>query len=275
MFDRFNTFIIRLFVNTLIFIVIIVLGVFLLNRWLNNYTQHGVEVSVPNIQGLYPEEAGPMLENIGIRLKVIDSTFSHRFPLGSIVEQNPLPHSHIKNGRQVYVILNAKQRPKIKLPNLINLSYRQAISILHSLKLEMAAPRFQASQYRNLVLDVFDGNTPLQEGDLIEEGSRITLVIGKGSENRLVPTPKLIGKTLEEAKVILLQHFLNYDTIGVYDLSKKSMTERITVFDQSPYPGSPIYEGGNVSLKLTNDTAFYHDIVTIKEEEEVESEHFF
>ena len=52
--------------------------------WLRGYTQHGVEVEVEDVRGLVVAEAEPILNAKGLRLVVVDSTYSDKVPFGTI-----------------------------------------------------------------------------------------------------------------------------------------------------------------------------------------------
>ena len=48
----------------------------------------------------------------GLKMEVIDSTYSNKKPLGTLVEQTPAAGAKAKSGRVVYVIQNARfKRP--------------------------------------------------------------------------------------------------------------------------------------------------------------------
>ena len=76
--------------------------------YLRNYTQHGTEITVPNITNMHIAEAEILLAADDLHVQVIDSTYSTKTPLGTIVEQNPSPGSQVKRGRTIYVIQNAR-----------------------------------------------------------------------------------------------------------------------------------------------------------------------
>ena len=89
--------------NLLIALAIGIVLLVILLSYLKRYTEHGVEVEVPNITGMYLEEAQTILTHEGLQMEVVDSTFSKKVPLGTIVEQTPVPNSHCKHGRSIYV----------------------------------------------------------------------------------------------------------------------------------------------------------------------------
>ena len=105
--------------------------------WLRSYTQHGVEVEVTDVRGMVVAEAQPILAAQDLHLVVIDSTYSDKVPFGTIVEQDPKPMSHAKHGRAVYVTINATTKRQVLVPNLQDMSYRQAEATLHGLGLRV------------------------------------------------------------------------------------------------------------------------------------------
>ena len=124
-------------VSTNILIAILVLIVLIIGVMigLRIYTQHGEEVVVPNITNLYLEEARIIAASEGLQVMVIDSTYSTKVPLGTLVEQNPNAESKVKKGRTIYVIQNARFRRPVILPELRDLSLRQAQTTISTLGL--------------------------------------------------------------------------------------------------------------------------------------------
>ena len=93
--------------NVVLAVVVAIVILVCLIVWLKGYTQHGVEVEVEDVRGLVEAEAEPLLSAQGLRMIVVDSTYSDKVPFGTVVEQDPRPASHAKDGRLVYVIINA------------------------------------------------------------------------------------------------------------------------------------------------------------------------
>ena len=62
-----------------------------------------------------------------IRLQTLRYMMSlkHREPL---IDQDPEPNDKVKENRTVYITITKTVAPKIKMPNLIDVSYKQAIS---------------------------------------------------------------------------------------------------------------------------------------------------
>ena len=237
--------------NILIAIGIVVLGIICVLTWLRSYTNHGIEVNVPNLVGLQVQSAQSVVDSIGLQLLVIDSTYSQKVPLGAIVEQTPPMEAHAKKGRMVYVIVNAQSIRQVPLPDVRDMSYRQAEATLATLGIKVSEHIYEPSEFKDIVLDVRISDLSIEPGQRIEEGSNVVLVIGRGKGTKRVTVPSLIGKSLYEARSLLLG---NYLTLGsyTYDTPPTEETENLyIVYEQEPNAGYQITEGSLVHIKLS------------------------
>ncbi len=220
--------------------------------WLKDYTQHGVEVEVEDVRGLVEAEAAPLLEAQGLRLIVVDSTYSDKVPFGTIVEQDPKPMSHAKHGRAVYVTINATTRRQVTMPDLQDMSYRQAETTLRGLGLQVdTIYEYEPSEYKDLVLDVRAGETSLSPGTKVAIGTQVRLVVGQGRGTEMVIVPNVVGMTMQEARSTLLNHHLTIGAVS-YDEPKEG-TKVQYVYRQTPSAGEKMIEGETVALRFSVD----------------------
>lgn len=239
--------------NILLAILIVVILLTILFFWLRHYTQHGVEVEVPNVVGLYMEEAQPQVTAVGMTIEVVDSTYSNDAPLGTIVEQMPPAFSHAKHNRTMYVVMNARNRRQVALPDLHDMSYRQAETTLRSVGIRVSDEyEYEPSEYKDLVLDVKKDGRALAPGERIDEGSLVTLVVGFGKGTEMVEVPTVIGMTLTNARSLLLSKRLTVGTVE-YDEPEPEKQAEAVVYFQSPNQGEQLLEGSMVNLKLSVD----------------------
>ena len=245
-------------INILVAIIVATILLIGLIIGLRIYTQHGEEVVVPSITNLYFEEAKIIAEAEGLHITVIDSTYSTKVPLGTLVEQKPNAGAKAKRGRTIYAIQNARFRRPVIMPELRDLSLRQAETTVSTLGLKIDKIIYEPSAYKNILLDVrYDGNS-------------ITLVVGKGQGTREVTIPNIIGKTLEDARSWLLAHSLSLGSVE-YDIPPTEETQsQYIVYQQTPESGTIIVEGSNVHIKLSTDIE-----KTYTTTEEDEEEDFF
>lgn len=239
-------FILEMLVLAIIVIAAILLGA---NRWLRAYTHHGEEVVVPNITGLYIEEARMLLENNGLELEIIDSTYIPNAALGTVIEQNPEANLHTKSGRSVYVVANARITPQIVVPDLHDLSMRQAEATLHSLGLDVDSIEFQPSEFGGLVLDVMYEGESVEAAMRLPLGAKLTLVVGQNAdEQETVYVPSLQGKTLEQARNIILHNSL---VPGAVIQETEDGEADYVVYHQEPAAGKWVTIGSRISLYLS------------------------
>lgn len=243
--------------NLLIAIAVGAILLTILYFWLRHYTQHGKEVDVPNIVGLYVEEAEPQARAAGLRLQIMDSTYSTRVPLGTIVEQTPPAMSHAKDGRTIYIVVNAKSRRRVPLPDLQDMSFRQAEATLRSVGIQVNETyEYEPSEYKDLVLAVKQNGEVLVPGQRVDDGSRVTLVVGFGKGTEMVGVPNLVGMNLQDARSLLLSYRL---TVGAVEFDAEDTTTLDgtpavqVVYRQVPAAGEQLLEGSTVDLKLSTD----------------------
>ena len=149
--------------------------------YLRRYTEHGVEVEVADVRGMVEAEAQLKLDGQDLVLVVIDSTYSDKVPFGTIVDQNPQPGSHAKHGREVYVTINATMKRQVSMPNLQDMSYRQAETTLRGMGLVVDSVfDYEPSAYRDLVLDVKSNDVSVVPGQKVPVGTKVRVVVGFG-----------------------------------------------------------------------------------------------
>ncbi len=220
--------------------------------WLRSYTQHGVEVEVTDVRGMVVAEAQPILAAQDLHLVVIDSTYSDKVPFGTIVEQDPKPMSHAKHGRAVYVTINATTKRQVLVPNLQDMSYRQAEATLRGLGLRVdTVYDYKPSAYRDLVLDVKRNGESVTPGTKLPVGTLVRLVVGKGMGEEEVEVPSVVGLTLQEARSTLLSYRLIVGAVSYDEPAAEGVAQY--VYLQTPRAGATVVEGDAVTLKLSTD----------------------
>ena len=249
----------------IVLVVLLVLGVFI---GIKHKTLHGKEIVVPNVTGMYFEEAQTYLAAEGLHIEIIDSTYSTKTPLGTLIEQNPKAGSKVKDGRTIYVIQNARFRRPVIIPELRDISLRQARAMVLSLGLEISDTIYEPSTYKDIVLDIRMDDQSVTTGTQVPEGTAITIVVGKGAGIEQVTIPSVVGKSLNDARSWLMNSSL---IIGIieYDIPPTEETQgSYIVYSQSPQSGTVVVEGTTVNLKLSTDIEKTVTADNIEEEED-------
>ncbi len=149
---------------------------------LGSFTNHDEQITVPDLQGLTPDEAANTLSQLHLQLEVSDSTFIDGVRPGSILEQNPKAGVSIKANRQVYVTIRTFATKLVSIPSsIIDNSVRQGESLLKSMGVKNIRKTTIPSEYADLIYEIKWNGTTLHPGDKIPVNATVTLVIGDGS----------------------------------------------------------------------------------------------
>jgi beta-lactam-binding protein with PASTA domain len=249
----------KVFLKNLAYAVAIVVGfIMLLLIWMNFYTRHGQARPVPNFVGLTIEESARVAKKNKLRYQIIDSVYTSLVPGGCIAEQNPKPGFKVKKGRNIVLIINAFSPEMVVVPNLIDLPIRQAEALIESSGLKMGDRTFKPDLSINFVMEQRHNGLPVKEGESLQKGSVIDIVLGKGLSNERTALPYLIGKNLETAKDRMLESALSLGSY-VYDntILTREDTLKAFIYKQNPEyrESSTIPLGSAMYLWLTVDSA--------------------
>ena len=200
------------FYISLIIMVLVVVAVFEITfLGQARFTRHGKEFSLPNMIGMNYDEAAKLYKR-DLTFILVDSIYVKDFPEGAVYQQNPRPGSMVKKGRNVYIIRTSIAPEVVSMPNLRNLSLRQAIVSLNIAGLQVDKLVFVEYFARNAVIEQKIGNKVIEPKEDVVKGTAITLVVGLGTGNKNTNLPNLVGVGMENAKEILHKASLNLGT---------------------------------------------------------------
>lgn len=170
------------FIKQLILAVVAVLVFsFLGLKWLKYYTNHNDFVTVPNVVGQSLDEAQNALTINALRLQVQDSSnFNPKYPAGAVIEQEPLAHSKVKSDRKIYVVINPSDYQKIKIPDIIRKTYRQAKPTLEAVGFQVGKIIYVNDLGKDEVITLRYRGQTVNPGDALRKTSTIDLVLGNG-----------------------------------------------------------------------------------------------
>jgi beta-lactam-binding protein with PASTA domain len=172
-----RVFLIQVFLAVLI---IAVLG-YLFMHWLTFTTDHGNEITVPNLSKLTEEQVDDKLDNLDLSYVLLDSLdYKSDFPKYSVVQQDPLPGEKVKEGRKVYIKINSSGFSSVKVPDLIEKTYREAAPTLKALGLEEGTITYVPNLGKDMVLEMRYKGRNIKAGDKVLKSSKIDLVLGDG-----------------------------------------------------------------------------------------------
>ena len=233
-------------VLALVVLVLMLLGTF---AWLNSSTRHGESLVVPDIRGVSIEKAAQLLESKNLRYQITDSVFFPDKAKNAIIDQNPMPEEKVKEGRVIYVTLNSSEPPHVKMPNLIDVSYRQALSILLSFGLKEGQITYKPDLAKNIVLKQLYNGQPVLPDTKVLKGSSIDLVLGDGLGSTEIDVPELTNLTYEEALFVLQGSGLATGTVE-YEAGADKSTAKVYRQNPSSGAGLKISQGQTIDIYL-------------------------
>ncbi len=230
------------------------------------YTHHGQALAVPDFTGMTLEEVHKKAKKNKLRIEVADSVFNNNKPKGTVIEQNPNPEFKVKKNRRIFLIMNASNPEKVKMPNIIGVSHRQAEAVLRNAGLEIGRLIHVPDIAINNVLSQKYKGEEIEEGTLVPKGSKINLVLGMGLSNQKTQVPDLNFYSLGNAKNRILRSALNLGAI-IYDESIIDRTDSIEAKVWRQYPSyrenKMIRLGSTIDLWLTVDSTILYPEVEI------------
>ncbi len=180
------------FVYSKIFLIQVVIAIAMLVilsyvslQWLESTTNHHQRIVVPSLSKKTLDEIQKILEERDLRYEVQDSAnFNPDYPRYSVVEQNPLAGSEVKENRKIYVTLNPSGYRKIEVPNVVLQTRRQAEPRLIALGFKIGTVSYKPNM-SDQVLEVRHNGKKIEPGTMLMKTSTIDLVVGDGKGVRL------------------------------------------------------------------------------------------
>ena len=230
----------KFYLNLLIIVLLSIVLLWLTFKLLNSYTRHDKVYTMPDFVGQDFKQVKHE-HSRDFNFILIDSVYPKGQQPGSIYQQDPLPGSKIKRGRNVYAIIVAVTPEKTTMPNVKGISLREAIGRLESSGLDVDHLEYVTYDYKNNVIDQYYLGAPIAQGTELVKGSKIMLRVGIGSDKSNVKVPNLIGKSADETKKLLNLAGLN---IGVETHEDNDSIQYLCVRRMSPGPSSGAVKPG-------------------------------
>jgi len=202
------------------------------------YTNFNEGVTVPDVTKISLNDAQILLIDYGLRYEVLDRRANAAYPANFIIDQSPQPLQLVKPNRKVYLTVNTEVRPKAVVPNVVDLSFRNARIQLENYGFTLGTTSYESSRFRNTVL-----RQSLAPGDTVDRGAAVNLVISDGLGDRIVTVPDITGQKLSQAQQDVRQAGLRVGEIRY----QPSREEANTVLSFSPN-AETLTEGTELTL---------------------------
>lgn len=242
--------------NFFLAVIIVPLAIWIIFLVLRIYTHHGKALPVPDFSDKTLVEVSSICDDNDLRFEIIDSIFIENKKRGTIVDQHPKHGTMVKVSRTIFLTINAFNQLKVKMPNVIGGSVRQAKARFEALGLKTGKLIYVEDFARNNILKQQINGKNIERDALIEKGSYIDLVVGNGMSDTKTGIPNLKGLSLNEARDEITDAFLNYGTV-YYDETIETYQDSMNAKVWNQYPkyivGNTLRLGRRVNVYMTVD----------------------
>lgn len=217
-------------------------GLFAADHWvMPAYTHYQEGVTVPDITKVSYEEATERLDNYGLRYEVLDRRSHAAYPANYIIDQAPVPGQVVKPNRKIYLTVNTTEAPTATVPDLTNMSLRNARIQLQNSNLQPGVVSYESSRFRNTVL-----RQSVPPGEIVAQGTTVDLAVSDGLGGEMVRVPELLGEQLPDAQRMIREAGLR---IGDVRFQRLQGSQPNTVISITPEV-SQLREGESIDLVI-------------------------
>ncbi len=210
---------------------------------LGRITGHGEQLKMPVLLDKPFGEAVKILEAQGFEID-FDSAYDIRKEPGMVLSQMPDTGAFVKKGRTVFIVINKSQAPLTPMPELMGVSYRSAEMVLRSNKLRLGDTIHRPDIADGAILEQLYNGRVVKAGDMIPQGSKITLVIGDGLGNVEFDVPDVVGLTYAEGAAIISALGLQF-----IDVWEGPITDSVSAYIYYQFPEAKNEYGGINRIK--------------------------
>ena len=189
-------------------------------------------IVIPILNGLTPDIASGKIADLGLSVGQVYESFDMKVAAGFVIGTDPKDGSEVRRKSIVNLIVS-KGVEQLSLSSYVGKGGEQALSELNDLGFDVNVKySFSDNIFKGQVIT----QTP-EKSDLISKGSKIELVISKGSE--FVFVPNVLGKNKNDASVDL-------ENLGL----KVSVKGSGKVNNITPAIGSKVKQGTVITITL-------------------------
>lgn len=208
-------------------------------------TKKDNSITVPEIIGKEYEDLDEFITSRKLQYVVSnDSGYNADLPPLAVLSQFPKANANVKEGRKIYLTLNAVTPPKVEMPDLVGKSLKTVQLQFQGMGIKVGKYFFTPGPYKNTFVSAQIDGIDIEIGEKIAKGSTVDLVLQNGKGQQYFDAPDVIGKVKENAEFIITGNNL---VIGeIYYQKSDSLIGKI--LKQQPGPGDRVRTGQAVDL---------------------------
>ncbi len=177
-FLKSKTFLIQLGLAVVAVVILVLVSL----QWLKSTTNHGEFVEVPDFSKMSVMEMRSAVEEAGLRYQILDSSnYNPDYPRFSILDQDPPAGNKVKSNRKIYFTVNPSGYKKVSVPDIIQVTRRNAASMLRAVGLDVERVTYIDELGKDMVYNMKFKGKYVKPGDKLPKTSKIELICGNGT----------------------------------------------------------------------------------------------
>lgn len=225
--------------------------------YLDNKTNHGEKIEVPDYLGKNIKEVVSELDALHLSYEVVDSIYDPSQAEGTIIYQDPSPSKlsevYVKDGRKIRFRVSKKTK-LIEIPIVVDRSERYATSVLKNMGIKAVVTYQFSLEAAGAVLSQKYKNKDMVEGDKVPVGATVYITVGKGYSNEEILVPNLSCLTISQVKSRLGRYPVSVFENYVNCYTKEDSLNAKVISQNPPFEEDAIlHSGSGISVTLDAD----------------------
>ena len=201
------------------------------------------DVQIPDLVNKTQDEAEQIVKDLKLKLVVKSEEYNENVEEGKIISQDPAYQENytIKEHSEISVVVS-KGTETVEVPDVVGKTREEAEKLLKDAGLVAEITEENDEKVEaGIVL-----SQDIEDGETVNKGSTVKLVVSKGSGIVNVEVPSLVGKTEQEARNLLTEAGLKVNVVNDEDESKNDGV----VLRQSREAGTEVQEGTTITITV-------------------------
>ena len=201
------------------------------------------DVQIPDLVNKTQDEAEQIVKELKLKLVVKSEEYNENVEEGKIISQDPAYQENytIKEHSEISVVIS-KGTETVEVPDVVGKTREEAEKLLKDAGLVAEITEENDEKVEaGIVL-----SQDIEDGETVNKGSTVKLVVSKGSGIVNVEVPSVVGRTEQEARNLLTEAGLKVNVVNDEDESKNDSV----VLRQSREAGTEVQEGTTITITV-------------------------
>lgn len=218
-----------------------------------NYISQGSVKVVPDVHNMNYEEASARLRQAGFEaIKSYNVQYLSQIDSNIVLSQMPEAGEEVKPGRQVYLVVNKREKPSFPMPDLLGRAEFDARQMAY--RMEIVIQDVQSTPITTPEMDGVVVSQSIPARTIVKSGTAFTMVVGRYQTPvegaKTIAVPNVLGMSLAQAQRVIADAAL---PMGKITMQYSTLLVPNTVISQRPGVGTLVSADQPVELTVITD----------------------